>query len=117
GANTGVIQAAQERGKYVLYLDKDNYELAPGTIIGCSALAQEQAVYEHVNAAIAGDLVWGEYKIVGIADGYVDFVDTNPLYGNSVSTAVLNEMKILLDDLRGTADTWLKTQMIVPEYW
>jgi simple sugar transport system substrate-binding protein len=117
GANQGVIQAAQARGKYVLYLDKDDYALAPGTIIGCSALSQEQAVYENVTAAIAGELVWGEYKILGISEGYVDFVDTNPLYGNSISAEVLAKMTVLLNDLRGSIDTWLKAQMTVPEYW
>ena len=117
GANQGVIQACTDRGKYVLYLDKDNYDLAPGVIVGCSALSQEQAVYENVKAAIAGELVWGEYKILGIADGYVDFVDRNPLYASSISTEVYNGMKTFLDDLRGVGNTWLKAQMIVPEYW
>jgi simple sugar transport system substrate-binding protein len=117
GANTGVIAACEERGKYVLYLDKDNYDLSPGTIIGCSALAQADAVYENVKAAIAGELVWGEYAILGISDGYVDFVDTNPLYAAGVSTEVFNEMKVFLLDLRSSFDTWLKSQMIVPEFW
>jgi len=117
GANQGVIQAAQERGKYVLYLDKDNYDLAPGTIIGCSALAQEQAVYESVKAAIAGELVWGEYRILGINDGYVDFVDTNILYETSISADVFNTMKVFLFDLRAFFATWLKAQMEVPVYW
>ena len=117
GANQGVIQVCQERGKYVLYLDKDDYDLAPGTIIGCSALGQEDAVYENVKAAIAGELVWGEYEILGISDGYVEFVDTNILYETAVSTEVFNAMKVLLLDLRGSGDTWLKAQMVVPEYW
>ncbi len=117
GANQGVITACQERGKYVLYLDKDNYDLAPGTIIGCSALSQEQAVYENVKAAIAGELVWGEYKILGISDGYVDFVDWNPLFETSVSGDVFVDMKAFLLDLRSSFETWLKAQMGVPVYW
>jgi simple sugar transport system substrate-binding protein len=117
GANQGVIQACQDRGKYVLYLDKDNYALAPGTIIGCSALSQEQAVYENVKAAMAGELVWGEYKILGISDGYVSFVDTNPLYEATVSADVVAEMKLFLFDLRAFYETWLKSQMVVPVYW
>ncbi len=117
GANQGVIQACQERGKYVLYLDKDDYALAPGTIIGCSALSQEQAVYENVKAAIAGALAWGEYKILGISEGYVDFVDTNPLYESSVSADVVAGMKVFLFDLRAFYETWLKSQMVVPVYW
>lgn len=117
GANQGVIQACQERGKYVLYLDKDNYDLAPGVIIGSSALSQEQAVYENVKAAIAGELVWGEYKILGISDGYVDFVDSNPLYKSSVSADVFDAMSVFLFDVRAFFDTWLKAQLVVPTYW
>ena len=116
GANTGVITACEERGKYVLYLDKDNYALSE-SIIGCSALGQKQAVYENVKAAIAGELVWGEYEILGIADGFVEFVDSNPLYEERVSADVVAEFKVLLDDLRSAGDTWLKSQMVVPVYW
>jgi len=110
GANQGVIQACQDRGK-------DDYDLAPGTIIGCSALGQVQVVYENVKAAVAGELVWGDYKIVGVSDGFVDFVDTNPLYASSVSEDVQAGMQIFLDDLRGSFDSWLKAQMVVPVYW
>jgi len=117
GANQGVIQACQERGKYVLYLDKDNYDLAPGVIIGSSALMQQQAVYENVKAAIAGELVWGEYKILGINDGYVDFVDANPLFKSSVSADVFDAMGVFLSDVRAFYNTWLKAQLIVPTYW
>jgi len=117
GANQGVITICQERGAYVLYLDKDNYDLAPGTIIGCSALAQEQAVYESVTKAVAGELLWGQFEILGIDDGYVDFVDTNPLYEANLSAGIVTEMKKFLDDLRGKFITWLKSQMQVPVYW
>ncbi len=116
GANQGVITACEERGKYVLYFDKDNYELS-SSIIGCSAIYQERAVYENVKAAVAGELVWGEYKILGIGEGYVDFVDYNPLYEAAVSADVVAGMKLLLDDLRGTIDTWLKSQMAIPVFW
>jgi len=117
GANQGVITACQERGKYVLYLDKDNYDLAPGTIIGCSALAQETVVYENVKAAMTGNLLWGEYKILGISDGYVNFVDTNPLYESSVTAKIVADMGVFLADLRAFFPTWLKSQMVVPQYW
>jgi simple sugar transport system substrate-binding protein len=116
-ANLGVIEACRSRGKYVLYLDADKYDLAPGTIIGCAALGQRQAVYESVRAALAGELVWGEYRILGVGDGYVEFVDTNPLYESSVPEGIRTEMQILLADLRSDAATWLQAQMEVPEYW
>jgi simple sugar transport system substrate-binding protein len=116
GANAGVIGAAEERGVYVLYIDKDNFALSDA-IIGCASLAQVQAVYEYVTAAIAGELVWGEYKVLGIGDGYVDFVDSNPLYAERVSADVVAEMNVFLADLRSFVNTWLKAQMVVPVYW
>ncbi len=85
GANQGVIQAAQDRGKYVLYADDEHYDLAPGTIIGCGVIHQQEAVYEAVKDAVAGNTDWGNYKILGMSDGYVDFPDANPLYISSVS--------------------------------
>jgi riboflavin transport system substrate-binding protein len=117
GANQGVIQAAQDRGKYVLYADDEHYDLAPGTIVGCGVIKQQEVVYQRVKDAIAGDIEWGNYEILGISDGYVDFPDANPLYISSVSDAVRNKMQVLLDDLRSSYETWLKAQMIVPEYW
>ena len=116
GANAGVIGACEERGAYVLYIDKDNFELSE-SIIGCASLAQVQAVYEYVTAAVAGELVWGEYKVLGIGDGYVDFVDSNPLYAQRVSADVVADMGIFLADLRSFVNTWLKSQMVVPVYW
>lgn len=116
GANAGVIAACEDRGKYVLYLDKDNYALSE-SIIGCSELAQVQAVYEYVTAAVADELVWGEYTILGIGEGYVDFVDSNSLYAARVSAAVYADMGIFLADLRSFVSTWLKSQMVVPVYW
>jgi len=117
GANQGVIQAAQDRGKYVLYLDDDAYDLAPGTIVGCAAIISDKAVYETVTAAIAGELVWGEYEIVTVHEGYVDFVDTNPLFAQTVTADVAAKMAIFVEDLRSSAPTWLKDQMEVPKYW
>ncbi len=117
GANQGVIQAAQDRGKYVVYADDEHYDLAPGTIVGCGVIRQTQAVYETVTKAVAGTLDWGSYEILGMSDGYVDFPDTNPLYISTVSEAVRAKMEPFLTDLRSDYTTWLKSLMVVPEYW
>jgi basic membrane lipoprotein Med (substrate-binding protein (PBP1-ABC) superfamily) len=112
GANQGVIKAAQERGRYVLYLDDDNYELAPGTIVGCAALMQDRAVYEKVKEAVEGTLKWGEAVILHTRDGYIDFVDTNPLYDQAVSEDVREEMALMLEDMRSG-----KVSFDVPKFW
>ncbi len=113
GANQGVIQAAQARGKYVLYFDDDHYELAPGTIVvGCAALRQERAVFERVIEAVEGRLPYGEAVIVGFSDGYVDFVDSNPLYEEAVSSEVREQMAVMLDKIRGG-----EISLEVPRFW
>lgn len=112
GANQGVITAAEARGRYVLYFDEENYGLAPGTILGCSALMQEQAVYEYVTDAIAGRIEWGSSRILGTAEGYVDFVDDHPLYRDSVPGEIRAEMQRMLDAVR-TGEISLE----VPRYW
>ncbi len=112
GANQGVITAAQDRGRYVLYFDEDNYELAPGTIVGCASLSQERAVFENVIAAMDDSLEWGSAKILGIADGYVDFVDGNPLYREAVPSAIRAEMEEMLSAVRSG-----EVALEVPRYW
>lgn len=112
GANQGVIAAAQERGKYVLYFDDDNYKLAPKVIVGCAAIYQEKAVYEKVKEAVQGKLKYGEAIIVDTKGGYLDFVDKNPLYAEAVSEPVRTEMAKMLQDVRSG-----KLKLDVPKYW
>jgi len=112
GANQGVIQAAQDRGKYVLYLDDEHYDLAPGTIAGCAVLRQERAVFERVVEAVEGRLPYGEAVIVGVSDGYVDFADANPLYEDAVSPEVREQLAVMLDKIRRG-----EVSLEVPKFW
>jgi simple sugar transport system substrate-binding protein len=112
GANQGVIQAAQDRGKYVLYLDDDHYELAPGTIIGCAALMQERAVFHHLVDMIEGRLPFGEAIIMNVREGYVDFVDWNPLYEESVPPDIREQMAMMLEAVRSG-----EISLEVPVFW
>jgi len=100
GANQGAINAAKERGKYILYFDSNVYSMAPGTIVGCSVLYQEKAVYKVVNEALDGKLKYGTADVVSAADGYVDFVDDDPVYIKSVPEAVRAKMSKVVKDLR-----------------
>ena len=100
GANQGVIKACQERGKYVLFVDSNEYDIAPGTIIGCAVLDQTRATYERVKMAIEGTLEFGVAEIVHTRDGYVDFADEDPAYVNNVPKAVRDRMAELLKKMR-----------------
>jgi len=100
GANQGVIKACQERGKYVLFVDANEYKIAPGTIVGCSVLSQTRATYERVKMAIEGTLEFGKAEIVHTRDGYVDFADQDPAYVNNVPKDVRDKMAELLKKMR-----------------
>jgi simple sugar transport system substrate-binding protein len=100
GAGQGVIKAAQDRGKYVIYFDADLYSLAPNTIVGCATLDQARATTEVLKKAIAGSLPYGTADIVATKDGYVDFADKNPLYTKAVTKDVLDKMAVMLKQFR-----------------
>jgi len=100
GANQGAINAAKERGKYILYFDSNVYSMAPGTIVGCSVLYQEKAVYKVVSEAITGKIKYGNADVVSAADGYVDFVDDDPVYIKTVPEDVRAKMSKVVKDMR-----------------
>ncbi len=100
GANQGVIKAAQERGKYVLFFDSNEYKIAPGTIVGCGILDQGRLVYEKVKEAIEGKLAYGTAEIVSTKDGYVDFADDDPLYTGNVPEDVRKKMDVVIKKMR-----------------
>ena len=100
GANQGVIKACQERGKYVLLVDANDYKAAPGTIVGCAVLNQSRAAYERVKMAINGTLEFGKAVIVHTKDGYVDFADADPLYTNNVPADIRAKMGELVKKMR-----------------
>jgi riboflavin transport system substrate-binding protein len=99
-ANQGTIKAAEERGKYVLYFDAEDYDLAPGTIAGCAVLRQDKAAYETVKKAIEGTLSYGTADVVHMKNGYVDFADDDPLYRQTVSDEVREQMGEVISKLR-----------------
>jgi len=73
-AGQGVVAAAKERGRSVVWFDGDGYGLDPATVVGCATLAQDRLVYERVKAALGGDAsLFGRADIVSFRDGYVGF--------------------------------------------
>lgn len=96
----GVIAAARERERYVLWYDTNGLEQAPGIVVGSTFIALDKAAYERVLAAIDGSLVYGEAEILGVADGYVGFVQDDQLYSRHVSDSVRADMGALIDQMQ-----------------
>ncbi len=70
----GVVAAAKERGKSVVWFDGAGYALDPAAVIGCATIAQDKLVYERLKAALKGDTSkYGNADIVSARDGYIGF--------------------------------------------
>ena len=56
--------------------------------------------YNVTKEFIEGKTPWGSAKMVGIKEGFVDFVQDDPLYIQTVPEDIRSQMKNLLDDIR-----------------
>jgi riboflavin transport system substrate-binding protein len=92
GANQGVVKAAKDRGKYVLWFDSNGYSAAPGTVVGSSVVAHDEATYRAVKAWLDGKLELGKAVTLGAKDGFVSFVLDDPLFTSSVPRELRDRM-------------------------
>jgi len=100
GANQGVVTAAREAGKYVLWYDTNGYGIAPGVILGSGILREDRAAYEQVKLALQGELPAGSSVYAGVREGFVDFLEDDELYKTHVPESVRTEQSALIEKLR-----------------
>lgn len=100
GANQGVVSAAKEKGKYVLWYDTDGYSIEPGVILGSGIIREDIAAYEQTLLALNGELEPGSSVYVGVHEGYIDFLDEEALYLEHVPESIRNAMKKETEKLR-----------------
>ena len=100
GASQGVITSAVNNGIYITWFDDNGFSKAPGTIISSSVMEQKKMSYNVTKEFLEGKTPWGTAKMVGIKEGFVDFVQDDPLYIQTVPADVREKMKSLLDDIR-----------------
>lgn len=90
GAAAGVLKAAEDREKYVLWFDSNAYANNPGVIIGCTGISQIDVAYEKTLAAINGELAYGEADFEGIAENRVSFITDDPIFKETVPSEIIN---------------------------
>lgn len=99
-ASQGAIKAAKDSGKYLVFFDSDEYNRAPGTILGCTALKQADLAYSRLKAAAAGTLRYGEAEIVGMKEGYIQFLDADPAYLAAVPKEIRDRMSAVTSQIK-----------------
>jgi simple sugar transport system substrate-binding protein len=100
GANEGTVQAAAASGAKALWFDNNGYSIRPGVIAGCAVIAQDRAARVQVTRWLDGELPFGKAEIVGVAEGYVDFIQDDPGYIAAVSSEVRAQQAAMIEKLR-----------------
>jgi len=100
GAAQGVIKTAQEQGAYLVYHNVNAYQSAPGIIVGCGVMEQKKLVEEILAEVQAGKIQYGSSKIVGVKEGYLDFIADDPGYTNFVPEEIRAKFNAFMEDIR-----------------
>lgn len=100
GASQGVIQEAVSNKIYITWFDDDGFDKAPGTIISSSTMEQKKMSKEITDEYLNGKTPWGKADMVGIKEGYVNFIQDNPNYISTVESSVREKMAKLVDDIK-----------------
>jgi len=82
GAAQGLLRTAAERNAYVVWYNIDAYNSAPGAIVGCGMLEQKKLVKEILENLKAGEMQYGICEVLGVREGYINFIFDNPSYQN-----------------------------------
>jgi len=72
GAGQGILKAAIDSSRYVVWFDSNNFAAAPSAVTACAVLNQEKLVYEMVTAAVQGTLSFGSSHIKTLAEGFIN---------------------------------------------
>ncbi|MBQ2080689.1 MAG: BMP family ABC transporter substrate-binding protein [Treponema sp.] len=99
GASQGVISSAVEHGIYLSYIDENSFQKAPGTVISSCTTKQQRAAKESTLDFLNGKTSWGTTKLVGLKEGYIEFIEDDPLYESTVPSEIRDKMKSLVKGL------------------
>lgn len=99
GASQGVITSAVNNGIYITWFDDNGFDKAPGTVICSSTMRQEEMSYMITKDFLENKTPWGTANMVGIKEGFVDFIQDNPSYISTVPQNIRDIMKELIQNI------------------
>ena len=105
GASQGVITSAVNNNFYITWFDNNGFNKAPGNIISSTVMKQQELSNIMTTEFLNGKTAWGTAKMLGVKDGFVDFVQDDPLYISTVPATVRTQMAELVDAIRAGKKT------------
>ena len=100
GASQGVINSAVNNNFYITWFDNNGFDKAPGNIISSTVMKQQELSAIMTTDFLNGKTEWGTAKMLGIKEGFVDFVQDDPLYISTVPAGIRTQMTELIDSIR-----------------
>lgn len=92
GAAQGVINSCVNAGAYVTWFDDNGFAKAPGTVISSSVMEQKKMTMEVTEKYLNNQIKWGRADMVGLKEGYIKFIEDDPLYISAVPEDVRTKM-------------------------
>ena len=100
GAAQGVITSAVNNNFYITWFDNNGFDKAPGNIISSTVMKQQELSSIMTTNFLNGKTEWGTAKMLGVKDGFVDFVQDDLLYISTVPSTVRSQMAELVDSIK-----------------
>lgn len=100
GASQGVINSAVNNGTYITWFDNNGFDKAPGTIISSTVMKQQELSQIMTSEFLNKKTSWGTAKMFGVKDGFVDFVQDDPLYEKTVPANIRGKMAELVEAIK-----------------
>lgn len=100
GAAQGVINSAVNSGTYIAWFDNNGFSYAPGTVISSSVMKQKELSSLITTDYLNGKIKWGAADTFGMKEGFVDFVQDDPLYLSIVPKDIQEKLNDLVTNLK-----------------
>lgn len=100
GAAQGVITSAVNKKAYICWFDNNGFDRAPGTIISSTVMKQKEMAEQVTTEYLNGSIKWASAKTVGMKEGFIDFVQDDVNYKNTVPLAVQVKMRQLVNEMK-----------------
>jgi simple sugar transport system substrate-binding protein len=100
GAAQGVTRTISERKAYAVNFNTNDYNQAPGLIVGCGIMEQKKLTKEILSRFLEGKIQYGTGRTVGLKEGYLNFIFDDPGYREYLPAAIQEQFGVFMDDIR-----------------
>ena len=100
GAAQGVINSAINSKTYISWFDNNGFDYAPGTIVSSSTMNQEKLAFLYTSDYLSGKFYWGQTKEYGMKEGFVDFIEDDANYINTVPQNIREQISVLVKKIK-----------------